>query len=415
VQGEEAFAVIRSDRSPYRRSAGALAMSTIALSPDSPMSSGEIPVVDQGRIEDVARRQSLLVEYLQLKGYDGLLLQDSANFAWLTCGGSNFRQGNPVPTAAALVTADARVILCNNADSGQLFDRELMGLGFLLKERPWTEDLSILRQDVCRGRKIASDSWVPGTEFVGADLTAFRRQLSEREQNDLRKLGGQTAHAIEATGRNFEPGATETEIAGHLTHRLMKHQIQPVHLQVMADGQGWRYRHWSFGQDRVERHCVISVIGKRDGLHVGASRTICLGAPSTEMQEVHRLSTLVMSTGMVFSQAGWSMQETWKRVSRIYEKFGVPDEWRCADQADLIGFRPSEGTLLPSSSQTFQSGMAVYWHPSVRSSLVTGTILIREEGFELLTPSQNWPSLSIRVKGITLDQPGILIREISPL
>jgi Xaa-Pro aminopeptidase len=378
------------------------------------MSSGEIPVVDHARLEGVAGRQSLLVEYLQLKGYDGLLMQDPANFAWLTCGATNFRQGSSTPMAAALVTPEARVILCGNVDSGQIFDRELMGLGFLLKERPWTEDLSVLRQDICRGRKIASDVFVPGTEFVGQDLIPFRRQLSEREQNQLRELGKETAHAIEATGRNFEPEATEAEIAGHLTHRLMKRQIQPVHLQVMADGQGWRYRHWSFGQDRVERHCVISVIGKRDGLHVGASRTICLGAPSSEMQEVHRLSTLVMSTGMVFSQPGWSMQETWKRVARIYEKFGVPDEWRCADQADLIGFRPSEGTLQPTSPQTFQSGMSVFWHPSVRSSLVGGTILIRDGGFELLTPSQNWPSLSIRVKGTTIDQPGILIREISP-
>lgn len=388
-------------------------MSATALAPNSPMSSAEIPIVDPLRLEEVSRRKGLLCEYLRVKGYDSLLIQDPANFSWLTCGGDNTRKGNSSPVAAALVTPEARVILCCNVDSGQIFDRDLMGLGFLLKERPWTEDLNILRHDVCRGRKTAADTWFPGTENVAPDLVPFRVQYGQRELERFRELGRDVSHAVEATARNFEVGSTESEIAGHLAHRLIKHGIQPVQMQVMADAQGWRYRHWAYGEDRVERHCVISAVGRRHGLHVGATRTVCLGDPSTELQQVHKLASIVQATGLFFTQDGWKMEETWSRVSRIYEKFGVPDEWRCAEQADVIGYNVSETSLLPSSQHVFRQGQAVFWHPSVRSSLVGDTILVGAGHNEVLTSCQNWPIISVQVKGQTIERPSLLIREVA--
>lgn len=387
-------------------------MSSVAISPSSPISSTEMPLVDLDRNAEVTRRHALLIEYLRLKGLDGLLLREPANFAWLTCGADNTRRGGWEPVAAIFVTSEARVILCNNVDSGQIFDRDLMGLGFLLKERPWTENLEVLRQDCCRGRKIASDNGFPGTENVGADLRPFRMTLTPREHVQLRSLGRELAHAIEATCRNFERGESEAEIAGQLAHRLLKHQIQPVRLQVMADAQSWRYRHWSHGADRVERQCVISAMGRRHGLHLAATRTVCLGEPSQELYDVHRLSTVVQATGIYFTQPGWSMEETWKRVLRIYEKFGVPDEWRCAEQAEVLGYHPAEMPLIPGSADAFQRNTVVFWHPSVRSSQVGDSILLRDDGNEVLTPSSNWPQLTIKIKGEDVDRPGILIREV---
>ena len=41
------------------------------------------------------------------------------------------------------------VVVTTNAESAQLFDRELQGLGFQLKERPWHEPRSTLIEDLC--------------------------------------------------------------------------------------------------------------------------------------------------------------------------------------------------------------------------------------------------------------------------
>ena len=378
-----------------------------------PVSSGEIPAVDFQRVDDVAHKHSLLAEYLELKKYDALLLQDPANFSWLTCGGDNTRRSGADPVAALLITPEARVVLCNNVDSGQIFDKELAGLGFLLKERPWTENSYNLRSDVCRGRKVGGDVWFPGTDNVAGELQEFRLQLTERDTQQARELGHQVAHAVEATARNFEAGSTEADVAGHLAHRLIKHQIEPVRIQVMADGQGWRYRHWAYGSEKIERQCVVSAIGRRHGLHVSATRTVCLGAPPAELEETHRLATLIQTTGLHFTQSGWSMEETWKRVDRIYEKFGVPDEWRQSDQADLTGYKLSERVLNPQTKKSFETGNIVHWHPSVRASSVGDTMLIGEKSCEVLTPMQNWPVLAVQVKNHTYERPGILIRELS--
>lgn len=385
-------------------------MASTAVSPDPPVSSGEMQAIDFSRIEEVRQKHELLIEYLQLKKLDSLLILDPANFAWLTAGGNNLREFGGAPIAAILVTNEARVVLCNNIDSGEIFDKQLMGLGFLLKERPWTEKREVLLEDVCRGRNIGCDINREGTTFVADDLKPFRAQLSEAEIERASNLGLELAHAVEATGRNFSPGVTESEIAGHLAHRLLKNQIQPVRMQVMADGQGWRYRHWTHGADQIERHCVISVVGKRSGLHVAASRTVSFGAPSAELEEIHQLSTLVQATAIYFSRPGWSFQETWKRVARIYEKFGVPDEWRAAEQAELIGYQCVENQLTPSSTTCFQNQQLIHWHPSVRSSAVGDTFLLKESGIENLTPYTNWPSLSVTVKGTQIDRPGILVR-----
>ncbi|WP_437185747.1 M24 family metallopeptidase [Planctomicrobium sp. SH668] len=387
-------------------------MSLTALAPDSPISSAEIPLVDGTRLEEIMRRHSQLSDYLRESGYESLLIRDPANYAWATCGGRNTRQGNSVPFATLMVTSDARVILTSNVDSGQIFDRDLMGLGFLLKERPWTEDFRVLCEDVSRGRKTLSDFDLAEADQVPDDFSAFRQQFSEYERTRIRELGRELAHAVEATARNFEHGATEAEIAGHLAHRLIKHEINPVQIQVMADRQGWRYRHWGYGPDRVERHCVISAVGMRRGLHAGTARTVSFGAPSEEMQAEHRLANVVLATGMFFTQAGWSISETWARVARIYEKFGIPNEWRCAEQAEVLGYSPHEISVMPNSKSNFQSGHAVFWHPSVKSTLVGDTILIRDENSEVITPSHNWPMISVEVKGDVIEQAGILIREI---
>lgn len=387
-------------------------MSYIAISPNLPVSSGEIPAIDPQRIEEVRRKHALLAEYLQLKGYDALLLTDPANYAWLTGGAQNVCGATYERKAAILVTTDARVVLCNNIDSGQIFDREIVSLGFLIKERSWTEPRDVLLDDVCRGRCVASDTDRAGVVNVGEELQSFRLRCGDEEMQRLQELGRALTHAVEATGRNFEPGATEAEVAGHLAHRLYKRCIEPVRIQVMADGQSWRYRNWSYGEDRIERHVTIVATGRRHGLHATVARTVCLGLPPKDLEEAFGLAAVVQATGIYFSQPGWSVVDTWKRVARIYEKFEIPDEWQLAEQADISGYRLSEVRLTPQTPHCFESGQVVCWHPSVRSALVADTFLIRESGVENLSATEDWPTLTVVVKGAKIDRPGFLVREV---
>lgn len=385
-------------------------MSTVARNLIDPKSSGEIHTADPQRLVDIEYKQRAVAEFLEAHQYDGLLLQDPRNFSWFTSGADNSRGGSSETTAALFLTPNARVLMAGNADTGQLFDRAVPGLGFQLKERPWHEPRSALIEDVCRGRAVASDQSFAGLHEVSTQLVGLRIPLSVVECERMRELGKTVAHAIEATARNCTLGQTEAEIAGEVAHRLLKHQVLPERIQVRADNKRWRYPHWSFGDAPVDQYCSIAVIGRRFGLCVAAARTVSFGDPPKELQGAYHRSMLLQATGMYFSQPNWELFEIWNRVERIYEKYGYPDEWQNSDQAEIIAYFVNEVPIVPNSEYRAAPRMAVHWHPSIGPAVCGDTILIGEEDFELLTPTEGWPRLSIEVKGRRILRPDILRR-----
>ena len=312
------------------------------------------------------------------------------------------------------ITNDARVVLCASSESGQLFDREIGGLGFQLKERPWDEPRERLITDLTRGRRVATDEpLIPGCVDVARELRSLRTTLTERDAEKMRLLGTELTHAVEATLRTFQAGQTEAELAGHVTHRMVKSLIEPVRVQVLADAQGHRFRHWGYGPDPVQRSVTLAVIGRRHGLNVALARSMSFGEPSAEMKNAHEVCSMVQATAMYFSQPGKSAEEIWPRVTRIYEKFGAPDEWRVAEQAEVIGYSPEELSFTPSAGFKVQNRMAIHWHPSVRTALAGDTILTHAGRIEVITPFVHWPTLPVEVKATAIHRPAILVRDES--
>lgn len=372
--------------------------------------SGEFQISSPERSLDVQHKHEAVAAFLQSHEYDALLLQDPANFAWFTSGGDCTRAGSTDRVAALFITPEARVAVCGNADSAQLFERELPGLGFQLKERPWCEPRHLLLEDLCRGRSVASDTGFGPTVDVSLELAALRLPLSVLECERLRELGRAVAHAVEATARNCRPRDTEAEIAAEAAHRLIKRQIVPERLQVMADGQSERHRHWTFGPRSVRNWVTISAVGRRWGLCAAATRTVSFGDPPKDLQSDHHRAALLEATGMFFSQPDWELFEVWNRVQRIYEKYGVADEWRLADQGEVIGYRVVEVPVVPQSQFRLSPRMAVHWHPSVHAAVTGDTILVTDEGFEIVTPMEDWPKVTVEVKHTPVHCPDILRR-----
>ena len=181
-------------------------MSTVTNQFLPPLSSGEIEISDPDRFEDIDRKQERIAAFLSRKKYDALLLRQPANFSWFTSGAECPRDLAGEPSAALFLTPEARVVLGDNISAGSLFDRQLAGMGFQLKQRPWYAGQAGLVDDLCRGRHVASDLARGGTTDESAEIAAFRLPLSALECERLRKLGGMAAHAVEATARHIEPG-----------------------------------------------------------------------------------------------------------------------------------------------------------------------------------------------------------------
>ncbi len=389
-------------------------MSLVTLEQSAPLSSAEFATIDLDRVTEVARRHQLLSDFLRKEGYSAALLQLPCNFAWMTAGSTSIRCTTSSCSPSLFITPEARVVVCNNVDTPLVFEHEVGGLGFQLKERPWSEPRGIMLSDLCRGRRVAGDVAMKNVDEINVHLQGMRVPLPDFDAARVRTAGRIVAHAVEATARALTPGRQEAEIAGELAHRLMKHGVHPHRIQVIGDGRGARFRHWMHSDSPVLKYCTISAVGRYQGLHVGAARTVCFGDPAGEFLESFQQAALVLATGIYFSQSGWELFEVWNRVRRIYEKTGATEEWRLADQADVVEYEFGGLPLMPTSEFKLAPGTPFFWHPSVGPVLTGDTILVTSRGAELLTPTHEWPIVPVSVKGVAVDVPGILTLPAAP-
>ncbi len=384
-------------------------MSAAMVDLSDPLSSAEFAALDTERLGEIAARHQRLAEFLRQEDFSAVLLTQASNFTWFTAGGRNERGGASGTTGALFITPEARVIACSNVDTAQFFESEVCNMGFQLKERPWTEPRSVMLSDLCRGRRVASDTGFNGTMDIGLRLLGLRLPLSDYDKTRMRAGAKLLTRAIEATARGLVKGRTEAEIAGEVSHRLFKRGVQPERIQVLADGRGSRFRRWSFDTSPVQRYCTISAVGRYCGLYIGAARTVSLGTPPESVLKAFEPAALIAATGVYFSQPDWELFEVWNRVHRMYEKSGTEAEWRLADQADILEYELGTVPLMPNSEFRLTAGTPIFWHPSVGAVLMGDTVMVGERGTEILTASAEWPVVPVLVKGTPVNVPAILV------
>ncbi len=366
-------------------------------------------IQDKRRLADVEEKQERVRSFLASVGADAMLLQDPANIAWFTAGGDLSRCASDSCTSSVFVTEDARLFATNAVDSSQLFERECFGLGFQLKQREWFQPHGALVEDLCRGRKVVSDSGFEGTRNVGKRIAQLRLPLTGLEVDRLRKLSKVLVHAVEVTAGHIRKGVAEAAVAGELSNRLLRRTVTPTRIQVCADGRNIRYRHWSYSEDSIESYATVSCVARRWGLHVAVSRTVCLDEVPSDLWTAHQKAVMMHATGIYFSRHGQQLKDVWPKVKRIYDKSGLPSEWQLCDQADIIAYRTSEHQLTPASEFELQGPVPIFWHPGVSGAMPGDTVLVMPSGFEMLTRSTVWPELKVQVKGHDVPCSGLLL------
>jgi len=364
-----------------------------------------------GRRADVNEKHHRVIAFLQAHDYDGVLLTRADSIAWFTAGGDLGRDlASELGSVAIFINRTTRAVLADNVQSARVFEEELAGLGFQLKERPWYQDASKVVAELTCGRRTAVDGHLPGLDAEPEGLRALRRPLTELERGRLRDLGRALTLAVEATCRNFLPGETEADVAGHLAHRMIRAGVVPVDLRVAGDDRLARYRQPGFKAAPIVRRATLAAIGRRHGLCAAATRVVAFGPVDASFRAGHTVASMVDATCIYFSRPGEPISEIFRRARRIYEKYDHPHEWTLDYQGTLIGYSPREGPLRPDCPARLEAGSALCWSPSVGAARSEDTIVIDARGFEVVTEAQDWPKVEVTVKGFHLCRPGILER-----
>lgn len=370
-------------------------------------SSSEISTITDPRYLEIDRKQQLIADYLDRHYYDAVIIQNPWNFRWFTSGGSNQTPDGRI-CASLYLARDTRVLLTSNADAAWLFDTQIPQMGFYVKERSWTEPLDVLPTDLCRGRKVVSDTGIANSKNIDEELQSMRIVLSHREQSIARELGKDLTACVERTALKIKAGQTELDVAGGVTHRLMAAGIQPLGVRVNGDGRNDRYRQAAPRPKRIRKFATLSATGCRNGICLTVSRIICLQAPDGGLENAYQSAAICQATGLYHSQKDWTLEEIWARVQRMYGKCGYADEWRKTEQGEILAQRTCEHRIVPHSPLGLEPGMLIHWKPQIGPASLSDTILVTEQGPEWLTKTDHWPLFQVELRGETISRPALV-------
>ncbi|MHC5544655.1 M24 family metallopeptidase, partial [Singulisphaera rosea] len=110
------------------------------------------------RREDIDEKHRRIAAYLDATGQDAVVLGRADSIAWFTSGGDLGQDlGSEVSTALLYVNRGSRAVVTDNVQSARIFEEELAGLGFQLKERPWYEEPERVISELGHNKRLACD------------------------------------------------------------------------------------------------------------------------------------------------------------------------------------------------------------------------------------------------------------------
>jgi Xaa-Pro dipeptidase len=360
---------------------------------------------------DIEAKMPLAARLLQQTSCEGLLLLEPENVAWLTSGAMDRGRPDPASAPAVYCNGEQRWVVCSNMDSQRLFDEELDGLGFQLKEWPWHWGREQLLADICQNRRVACDRPILDTRPANEALRTLRRTLTVYEQACYLALGKLVSHALEAACRNLSLKETERDVAGQIGHRLMHRGALPLHVGVAADGRSRFYRNGGFTSTEIKKYALLTATARKYGLVATASRSVCFGTLDEDLRKEQNAVCRVNASYLASTWPEAVPREILNSGRRIYQLGGCEHEWRLVPQGWLTGRLPVELPLAPHTEELFRVGWAVTWNVTAGAACNCDTYLITEQGPRALTPVENWPVKRIRIQGTELICPDILIRD----
>lgn len=344
------------------------------------------------------RIQALLAE----RNLDALLLQRVSSFAWATCGAASYvNTATTNGEAALLITSSGRYLIANNIEAPRLEQEEnLAAQGWKFRVVPWHEMQDSVAE-LTRGLKLGADGPYAGATDLSGDLARLRADLTPEEGDRFQALGRICAKAMDSAIRAVRPGQTEYQIAGLLAHEAESRGAQAIVNLIATDERIFSFRHPLPTDKELERYAMLVLCGRRWGLVCSITRLVHFGPLPDELRHKAEAVARVDATFIAATRPGETLGAIFRRATEVYAETGFPDEWHLHHQGGPAGYEPREYVATPHSTDVVSVGQVYAWNPSITGTKSEDTILIGEDGNEILTAISGWPMLSVTVEGQT--------------
>jgi len=365
------------------------------------------------RTKETAEKLTRLRTWMEQERLTVMILRRTPSVAWITAGATDYvNTATSEGPITAIITADRAVAVANNIEAPRFRDEEhLDRTGWEIVEVPWYDASRAPTPAAITGIGITpetagSDVPYPGTRNVGGEISRLRSRLLPVEQARFRDLAAECAAVMSDAVALTKPGQSEFEIAGHLAAASQPRGIQSIVNLVATDERMHRYRHPLPTEKKLERHALLVLCGRRDGLVASISRIVHFGPVPEEIQRTHEAVAGIDAAVISASRPGRTLGEIFTEIQNAYDAAGFPGGWNGHHQGGVAAYEPREYLALPGSTDRLEAGMVCAWNPSLPGAKSEDSIIVGADGPDVVTPIDGWPM----VQTATIPRPGILVR-----
>lgn len=337
---------------------------------------------------ETEQKLAKLRQFMSQNDIPAVVVRKQPNFSWLTGGGRGFiGLASEAACGSLVVTPGDAILVANSIECGRLVGEELPEKMFTYESVPWTEDGTI---------PAVFDRLCPNGYREDGQLGAFfaeeRTRLCSEEIERFRQLGRDVDQCMMEAARGVAPLTSEFEMAGRLSAAMWAKGLEPITMLIAADDRGKRVRHYVPTDAKAQNGLICSICARRGGLVASATRTIAFqkgfAADYERLLEVE-------ATAFNETTPGKSMGEVFQKICAAYDKIGMTEEWRRHHQGGLTGYLPREIRADKSTEHVVRLGEAYAWNPSCEGAKCEDTVLVTENGLEVLTAGGGWPMISV--------------------
>ena len=367
------------------------------------------------RLDEVNLKVAKVRQFLDEQKLDAILLGINANFSWLTAGGDDHLEIiDKTGSAMIFVTKKDMTLIANNNEIDRLKAEALGEVAplFNVEVPNWYDPQGTdnTLKKLASGLKYGADVPRAGAQMIKDDFAKLRYDLTENEIERYRWLGQHTAAAVEAVAHEIVPGMNEHEIEAAMSAKMLADNIFPTVLLIATDERIFNFRHPIPSEKKLEKYAHLVLCARRWGLVISFTRCVYFGQAPADLKHKQETAAFVDATFMSATQPGAVIGRILDQAKDAYAQQGFPNEWQHHHQGGLIGYEPREYIAFSESTQTVGINQAFGWNPTVQGTKSEDSILVKEDGLEILTLTNQWPAINVEINGVVYPRPAILER-----
>lgn len=335
---------------------------------------------------DRARKRERVLELLERRGADSIVLRSHTAVAWYLDGARTHVSlaGDPVAAVVVSHAGDELRVFDNEAD--RLLDEELgEASDFDLVRVPWHDELA--------------PAGIAALEEAAAapELRAARASLLPAERARYRALCREVAEALTDAATAADPADPEHAVAARLAGDLVARGIDPL-VTLVAGRSRLAHRHPLPTTAPLGDRAMLVVCGRRHGLIANATRWVRWGdSPGAAAErDAQRRIVEVEAAFLDATRIGATVGGAFERGIAAYAAHGFDGrEWRRHHQGGAAGYAGRDPRGTAAVTDRVRADQAFAWNPTAPGAKVEDTVLVRESGLEVLTVDPRWPTTQV--------------------